>query len=354
MLPWQSTSLTSLKVNSVTLVFQQYAVLKANLDQPMHMLCGDMGTDNFSREPWEKHFSKNMVIVCTAEILRQCLTHGFISMNRINLLIFDEAHHAKKDHSYARIIKDFYCRPSPGTELPKIFGMTASPVDARVDVKKAARELEGLLHCQIATAADRSLGAYRISSQQELLLKYSSLGPEFKTPLHLQMLEKLEKNVVFHKPLLFSRAASKELGSWCSDQVWPFCFGEDETKTLLAKTERQYHMTKVREPLDVLEKRKILVEQARDIVKSHQFESPHYDPQSDRSRNLSSKVVQLIRCLRGRYERPTDDKAIVFVKQRYTARLLARLFSYPNVGTPHLKVGILVRIPFLSLRSPQL
>ena len=47
-------------------------------------------------------------------------------MDRINLLVFDEAHHAKKDHAYARIIKDFYV-PLPKFQRPKVFGMTASP-----------------------------------------------------------------------------------------------------------------------------------------------------------------------------------------------------------------------------------
>ena len=38
-----------------------------------------------------------------------------------------------------RIIKDYYLRLEDPTRLPKIFGMTASPVDARVDVVKAAK-----------------------------------------------------------------------------------------------------------------------------------------------------------------------------------------------------------------------
>lgn len=54
-------------VDSVQLVFQQHAVLKANLDQPMNMFCGDMGVDLWKKESWDKHFSENMVIVCTAE-----------------------------------------------------------------------------------------------------------------------------------------------------------------------------------------------------------------------------------------------------------------------------------------------
>ena len=81
--------------------------------------------------------------------------HSFITINQINLLIFDEAHHAKKNHAYARfetiavhevpelifgrIIKDFYISEVDPLKRPKVFGMTASPVDAREDVVKAAK-----------------------------------------------------------------------------------------------------------------------------------------------------------------------------------------------------------------------
>ena len=83
-------------------MFQQFAVLECNLDQKIARFCGDMIGNLWEKEPWKRHFSENMVIVCTAEILYQCLIRGFISMERINLLVFDEAHHAKKNHPYAR------------------------------------------------------------------------------------------------------------------------------------------------------------------------------------------------------------------------------------------------------------
>lgn len=36
-------------------------------------------------------------------------------------------------------MKDFYLKEPDVSKRPKIFGMTASPVDAKVDVVKAAR-----------------------------------------------------------------------------------------------------------------------------------------------------------------------------------------------------------------------
>ena len=88
----------------MTLVFQQFAVLENNLDQKIEHFCGEMGCDLWSKETWTKHFSENEVIVCTAEILNQCLMHSFISIDDINLLVFDEAHHTKKNHAYARFV----------------------------------------------------------------------------------------------------------------------------------------------------------------------------------------------------------------------------------------------------------
>ena len=305
-----------------------------------------MGTDSWKREDCEKLFKKNMVIVCTAEILRGWLHHGFISVDQINLLIFDEAHHAKKDHPYARIILDFYAesKKSGLVVLPKIFGMTASPVDAKTDVKKAASELEGMLHCEIATPKDKnSLHGYgRVTSTQELFAKYPALGARFKTELYKKIHERLKTNIVFRKPLLYAYEASRELGGWCADLIWTFCLSEDECKKLLAKTERQHHAGKVLEPLAFLEAHKSQLEEARNLVKSHLLDPPCYDPASDFSSNLSSKVVMLVRYLKERFERSTDDKCIVFVRQRYTARLLTKLFSHPSIRTPYLNVGSLV------------
>jgi endoribonuclease Dicer len=89
-------------VDSVTLVFQQAAVLRNNLNQKVAHFYGDLHSDLWDHEAWGKHLAKYMVIVCTAEILNQALLNGHVKMDGINLLIFDEAHHAKKDHPYAR------------------------------------------------------------------------------------------------------------------------------------------------------------------------------------------------------------------------------------------------------------
>lgn len=83
-------------------MFQQFAVLECNLNHRIDRFCGDMNVDLWTKSVWDMHFKDNMAIVLTAEVLYNCLLHSFITIDQINLLIFDEAHHAKKNHSYAR------------------------------------------------------------------------------------------------------------------------------------------------------------------------------------------------------------------------------------------------------------
>lgn len=56
----------------------------------------------------------------------------------------------------SRILKDFYSDEANDAR-PRIFSMTASPIDAKTDVALAAHELETILHSRIATTQDMSL-----------------------------------------------------------------------------------------------------------------------------------------------------------------------------------------------------
>jgi hypothetical protein len=76
-------------------------------------------------------FSK---LVMTAQIFLDLLTHGFVRIEQVSLLVLDECHHAKKRHPYSVIMSDFYKRAAVA-DRPKIFGTTASPVDTKWENK---------------------------------------------------------------------------------------------------------------------------------------------------------------------------------------------------------------------------
>lgn len=89
-------------VPAVHLVFQQAAVLERNMGYKVKSLYGAMGVDSWNQQYWTKTLSETMVIVCTADILLHSLSHAFVRIENVNLLIFDEAHHTKLGHSYSK------------------------------------------------------------------------------------------------------------------------------------------------------------------------------------------------------------------------------------------------------------
>jgi endoribonuclease Dicer len=83
-------------------------------------------------------------------------------MTSIELLIFDEAHHCRKRHPYAQVM-DHYRKVEVVADRPRIFGMTASPVNLKLseDAKQAkaciveqVRQLEAAMHAKVVTIAD--------------------------------------------------------------------------------------------------------------------------------------------------------------------------------------------------------
>lgn len=56
------------------------------------------------------------------QVLLNMLTHGYIKMENIALMVLDECHNARKNHVYAQIMKDFYwpvARAGGRDSLPK-------------------------------------------------------------------------------------------------------------------------------------------------------------------------------------------------------------------------------------------
>ncbi|KAK1244347.1 hypothetical protein MKX07_003146 [Trichoderma sp. CBMAI-0711] len=227
-------------VEKVALCFQQHAVLTCNLEFPIGKFYGEMTGIIRTQEYWDKQFAEHMAFVCTAQILLDLLACGFISMSQINLIVFDEAHHAKKSHPYARIIKDHYLRA--GNERPRILGMTASPVDALTrDVRYAAAELESTLCSKIATITDDAMMASQAHRNQvEIKEYYDRLeDPDnSKTRLWGIISQHVRGNPQFKGHLEFAANASSTLGTWCADRYWKLLTTDAEMIKLEARTGR--------------------------------------------------------------------------------------------------------------------
>ncbi|TPX10526.1 uncharacterized protein E0L32_008576 [Thyridium curvatum] len=325
-------------VDKVALVFQQHAVLESNLDQPIAKFCGGL-TTGLALTDWKKIFAESMVVVCTADILQSCLTHGYLSMGQINLLIFDEAHHAKKNHVYSRIVKEFYIGHPPEGR-PKIFGMTASPVDAQGDIRKATLELEGLLHSEIATVADPSLIQKSVCKPKtEKIVHYDRLCPPHFSGLTQKLHSLIGEHSAFERHFEFAKMAYSDLGPWCADRFWELVLTEEETLRFQAKSERDY--TTGLQRGSSVDAHVEAVRDARSIIEGHPF------PPLNKS-HLSSKVKQLYSALSDQFGRPggSKTKCIVFVERRFTATALADLFHSSRLRVPGLHAAALVGVGF--------
>ncbi|KAJ6133995.1 dicer-like protein 1 [Penicillium sp. IBT 18751x] len=326
-------------VDSVTLVFQQSAVLRNNLDQDVAHIFGAMGPDFWDSQVWGDQLARHMVIVCTAEILNHALLNGFVKMVDINLLIFDEAHHTKKDHVYARIIRESYL-PIEKSKRPRIFGMTASPIDAKVNIAAAATKLEKLLDSEIATTSNLTLLRQFVRKPEEETWTYNKLDPPFPTELYRQI-ERGFGRVKALKPILqFSLNATSELGTWCADQVWEYAVAEDVlpklegvmSKDLDADSTLSYS----KQSREEIQKDIMLMKEACRIVRCHQFKHPSGQDQ------LSPKVELFIQKLIKLFATSKERKCIVFTQRRNTAKTLVRLCERLNI--PNLLPGVLVGI----------
>ncbi|KAJ5747415.1 uncharacterized protein N7511_009111 [Penicillium nucicola] len=320
-------------VDSVTLVFQQSGVLRNNLNQKVAHFFGGLGADLWDRATWKKHLETYMVIVCTAEILNQALLNGHVRMDQINLLIFDEAHHAKKEHPYARIIREAYL----GMEVekrPRILGMTASPVDAKCNIAEAAMKLETLLDSRIATTADLSLLRHFVSRPKEEVWAYETLGTPFETELHGTLKAKYGHITILGHFFQIALHASSELGGWCADQVWPLALAIE----MLPKIEGQ-----IAKNVDVdFENSAKVSKEIKEIQNANEFVINYLSNHSDGPRDLSSKVQLLLKKLEEQFKQSPDTKCIVFVKRRNTAKILSQLCK--RLQIPNLCTDVLVGV----------
>ena len=324
--------ITFFLVASVTLVFQQYAVLDANLDHKIAQLYGAMNVDTWSKAVWEQHFTENRVIVCTADILLHCLARSFITIPQINLLVFDEAHHTKKNHAYARIIKDFYLAEPALNARPRIFGMTASPVDSKTDVQQAAIELETLLHSRIATATDLSFQQI-LRRKDERIMMYGPLKPPFETDLLRATKARFWHIRVFQNVFLRAMATASELGPWCADLYLASALAESNLRKFEALVEKNFHEISVGKPISDLDN------EIAEVRRASEYVSGRWNIRGDNDDDLSDKAHALVAFLSQEFQRPSTYRCLVFVNKRHEARLLFKLLE--RQAYEHLRPGFI-------------
>ncbi|KAI6865540.1 P-loop containing nucleoside triphosphate hydrolase protein [Hortaea werneckii] len=117
---------------SVALSHQQYNFVREHLPSAYQVisLTGSDGVDKWTDQRlWDAVLTNVRVVVGTPAVLTDALTHGFVRIHRLALLVIDEAHRCVKSSPMNNIMKLFYYpSKSAGEAVPRILGLSASPV----------------------------------------------------------------------------------------------------------------------------------------------------------------------------------------------------------------------------------
>ncbi|KAJ7568468.1 hypothetical protein O6H91_01G033700 [Diphasiastrum complanatum] len=339
-------------VPSICICKQQAEYIKFHTDLHVGQYYGT-GIPVSSDQKWTEELKKYEVFVMTPEILLRTLRHCFIKKENIKLLIFDECHHAGKNHPYAIIMKEFY-HDHLG-ESPRIFGMTASPITGKGNsasgplvYKRAIEELESTLNAKIYTVKEKAEVDMYMPSPKLQVIYYNRLSPTTTLSEKLYLLQRehtqrqwtfaslvgqnnsepspivsKEKVRIIHKLYSSLEYFLKELGLWCAEKA-AHCFLKDEEKDLQVGSEGCVPTDdcKVAFLHDALRLLNSALMQDLSVIQD--------DDWSDGSSLISTKVQTLL-CLLQSYKKIMGLKCIVFVERILTTHLLMLLLGQmPN------------------------
>ncbi|KAI8136903.1 hypothetical protein BJV82DRAFT_718564 [Fennellomyces sp. T-0311] len=295
----RNTKLAFFLVDRVPLVPQQTNVIKANCDANVIGMYGEMGIDKWSEKKWKQTFEENDVCVMTAQILLDTLRHGFVHMDQINLIIFDECHHCTKRHPYNLIMHEHYQRCAP-EDRPKIFGMTASPIHGKVgSVESSILTLERNLNSRVYT----TMKVKSLNVPREVSVAYFPAEPPEPTRLHRQIRKKIGHIERLRRLFVTTAYAHEQLGSWCCDRLWEYLL-RDLDQRVTADTHDL--------PKDQLMAEDRAIKEAYELAKGAAPDDPDLT-----SRTLfTDKMIKLLRCI-SIFATVDDLCCIIFAERRH-------------------------------------
>ncbi|KAG0026176.1 Dicer-like protein 1 [Podila clonocystis] len=285
-------------VSNVPLVKQQADAIRRDSSVEVIEICGASKTKKHQESVWTEIAESARVVVITAQILLDALRQGYWHMSRIDLLVFDECHHAHKSHPYCFIMNEFY-HNSEGvtTTTPRIFGMTASPTtNVGSNLGRSAIELERTMDCKVYMVEPEALQDY-VERPVQFVALYNPPPRYNRTLLSWRMRPACNFEPKLLQVWNDAAVILEHLGPWCVDQIWRLA-----VENLLAASRSTAG------PTEHLEVAKAVIAETESILPALQHES------------LTPKVQKLIQTLRVTGTMLGDKFCgIIFVQRRDTA-----------------------------------
>ncbi|GAV02265.1 hypothetical protein RvY_12855 [Ramazzottius varieornatus] len=385
--PWnEGGKRTVFVVPSVPLVEQQVNYIRRWTSFPVEGYHGNCPGLSWTKEFWDQQLEDNCILVLIHDILLKLLLHSLLEVARINLLIFDECHHAVSDHPYREIMQIIQDRLAE--QRPRIVGLTASIINCKIkkgeqvgtEMEGLIQKLESCLGAKVCTSIDESIKKHEAKptlclesfkenqagggeeEAVEGIRKYISWIDSAKS--YMTALEKeakqQKKNIAFTNStddkfrmniarslaLIKSTFAQllnslRILGPWCGYQI--ACMIKKDFEMMLKNSCFSKEMT---QPVMMA------------ITELHMFGTLleiHFRVHKVESRDVagllavsSTKLQKLMEVLRANKpsEQEASMKCIVFVTTRYDAWVLHKFFEFLTLKRDnefsHIKSGYLV------------
>ncbi len=182
---------------AVPLVKQQAEYISLHTNLNVGCYTGDMNVDSWGLARWHREIEPNQVLVMTMTIFKNFILSKHMTFSQVNLLIFDECHHAVKNHDYVQIMRRFNEDPARLEGTTRILGLTASLIPSKCkpgDLERKITDLEKTLCCRSQTAEDLQEVAKYATNPDEILCLYRSSDSEGEV---LQLKNILEDPVNF-------------------------------------------------------------------------------------------------------------------------------------------------------------
>ncbi|KAI1418258.1 hypothetical protein F5Y13DRAFT_150976 [Hypoxylon sp. FL1857] len=115
---------------TVALCEQHSRVLRSQIQAvQIKFLSGSDGVDTWTDvRTWDDYLRNVRIVVSTYQVLLDAISHAFVGLDRLSLIVFDEAHNCVGNHPGSKIMARYHSRKAAGLPVPSILGLTASPV----------------------------------------------------------------------------------------------------------------------------------------------------------------------------------------------------------------------------------
>ncbi|KAK3304599.1 uncharacterized protein B0T15DRAFT_537045 [Chaetomium strumarium] len=352
--------------HTVALAEQQFEAIRAQTPGVQSKLI--VGSDNVeawsTQAVWDAVLFNTRIVVSTYQILFDAVSHAFVPLSSLCLIVVDEVHNARKENAVARLMREHYSpRKAKGLPVPQILGLTASPL-----VRSDLHELEELERTMDAVCKTPSKHRDELMAQvnrpQLVTVPYGDIAnPEgadqttlnlarFKTAF--QALEIARDPYILH--LAANNTARNQAKlveaintrrTYCQGQMKSFYNRASDMCETLGPWAADYYIHRVisaflqdrgnastttNQPNDNLADR-----ERRYLAEA--FTSVNAQPPPETPAGLSPKVRALLNILESYQGNPVG---IVFVRERATVAVLAHILSVHPQTRSRYRVGSMV------------